>query len=318
LRCNLASFVTGLSFREFSIRVAESSLLQWFLHHGEVDRVKAPSKSALECYHQWVSAATMTAVHQQLLTAAVTPARAAAPQPLHLAEPIDATEVFFDSTCLKANIHFPVDWGLLRDAARTLMKATVLIRRTGLKQRMPQEPLLFLSAMNKLTMAMSANRRRADAKKQRKRIFRQMKTLEKTIARHAQARRDLLAQRWAETELSEKQTQVILRRLDHSLAQLPAVERLRTALPSPLQQIWGDRGRHQSLLFCIRLAGDAAPSLRLRVPPRRGRRGSIQRQTKRPLRTAQPRQRKISDCARHQKRTLPPQSRRVAKTITGR
>jgi len=30
------------------------------------------------------------------------------------------------------------------------------------------------------------------------------------------------------------------------------------------------------------LAGDAAPSPRLRVPPRRGRRGSIRRQTQRP------------------------------------
>ena len=235
LRCNLARLVTGLSFREFAVRAAESHLLQWFLRLGEVDRVRAPGKSALERYHRWVSVATMTAVHQQLLTAAVTPAHADAPQPFHLAEPIDASEVFFDSTCLKANIHFPVDWVLLRDAARTLMKATVLIRRAGLKQRMPQEPLPFLSAMNKLTMAMSANSRRPDAKQRRKRTFRQMKMLEQTIARHARAHRAHLAQRWTETELSEKQTQVIRRRLDHILAQLPA------AIAQAHERIIGER-----------------------------------------------------------------------------
>ena len=42
--------------------------------------------------------------------------------------------------------------GLLRDATRTLMKATHLIRKHGLKHRMPQEPLEFLSEMNTLCM----------------------------------------------------------------------------------------------------------------------------------------------------------------------
>ena len=44
--------------------------------------------------------------------------------------------VWNDSTVVKANIHFPVDWVLLVDAVRTLMKATTLIRREGLKIRM--------------------------------------------------------------------------------------------------------------------------------------------------------------------------------------
>ena len=35
--------------------------------------------------------------------------------------------------CLKADIHFPVDWVLLRDGVRTLMKATLLIRKAGLR-----------------------------------------------------------------------------------------------------------------------------------------------------------------------------------------
>ena len=52
---------------------------------------------------------------------------------LGLKEALDLEEYFLDSTCLKANIHFPTDWVLLRDGVRTLMKATSLIRRAGLK-----------------------------------------------------------------------------------------------------------------------------------------------------------------------------------------
>ena len=222
LRCNVARVLTGLSFRDFAVRAADSSLLQWFLRISEVDYVQAPAKSTLERFSKWVSEETMTQIHLKLVTQSTTPAPAGVAQPLNLIEPVDASEVFFDSTCLKATLHFPVDWVLLRDATRTLMKATVLIRREELKQRMPQEPLRFLSDMNKLAMAMSANARRSDAKKKRKRTLRQMKALEKKIAGHAKAHRDLLAAHWAETELSEKQAQVIIARIDNILTQLPA------------------------------------------------------------------------------------------------
>lgn len=222
LRCNVARLLTGLSFRDFAVRAAESSLVQWFLRISELDMVVVPAKSTLERFSKWVKEETMTQIHLKLLTQAATPATAGAPQPFGLTEVVDTSEVFFDSTCLKANIHYPVDWVLLRDATRTLMKATVLIRREGLKQRMPQEPLQFLSDMNKLAMAMCASGRRPDAKKQRKRVLRQMKALQRKITRHAQAHRDLLAARRGETGLSEKQAQVILDRIDNVLTQLPA------------------------------------------------------------------------------------------------
>jgi hypothetical protein len=235
LRCNVARVLTGQSFRDFAVRAAESSVLQWFLRIAKVDMVKVPAKSTLERFSKWVSTEAMTQIHLKLITQAVTPAQSGTAQPLDLAEPVDATEVFLDSTCLKANIHFPVDWVLLRDATRTLMKATVLIRCEGLKQRMPQEPLRFLSDMNKLAMAMSVGGRRPDAKKQRKRTLRLMKALERKVMRHAQAHRDLLAQHWAETELSEKEAQAILRRIDHVLTQLPA------AIAQAHERIIGER-----------------------------------------------------------------------------
>jgi hypothetical protein len=235
LRCNVARVLTGLSLREFAVRAAESSVLQWFLRISEVDRIRVPAKSTLERFSKWVREETMTQVHLKLLTQAVTPASAGAPQPLALTEAVDATDVFFDSTCLKANLHFPVDWVLLRDGARTLMKATVLIRREGLKQRMPQEPLQFLREMNQLAMAMSANRRRPDAKKQRKRTLRQMKALERKIMRHAQAHHDLLQQHWPETALSEKQANAILQRLASVMTLLPA------AIAQAHERIIGER-----------------------------------------------------------------------------
>lgn len=235
LRCNVARLLTGLDFRGFAVRAAESSLLQWFLRISEVDMIRVPAKSTLERFSKWVREETMTQIHLQLITQAVTPAGAGTPQPLNLIEAVDAAEVFFDATCLKANIHYPVDWVLLRDATRTLMKATVLIRREGLKQRMPQEPLQFLRDMNKLTMAMSASSRRPDAKKQRKRVLRQMKALQRKITRHAQAHRDLLTAHWAETGLSEQQAQVILDRIYNVLAQLP------TAIRQAHERIIGGR-----------------------------------------------------------------------------
>jgi hypothetical protein len=225
LRCNIARRLTGLSFRDFAVRAAESSLLQWFMRTAEVDIVMAPAKSTLERFDKWVSEVTMTQIHLKLVSQAVRPAGEAAPQPLGLLDPVDASDLFLDATCLKATLHFPVDWVLLRDATRTLMKATVLIRREGLKQRMPQEPLSFLSDMNKLGMAMSACRGKPDSKKKKKRVLRQMKALQKKIERHARSHRDLLVQRRDETGLTEKQAQRIIERIDGILTQLPAAIR---------------------------------------------------------------------------------------------
>ena len=75
-----------------------------------------------------------------------------------LNEPLNLDTLFADCTCVEANIHFPVDWVLLRDAVRTLVQAIQLIRREGLKKRMPK-PSDFLRRINTLAMEMSAVRR---------------------------------------------------------------------------------------------------------------------------------------------------------------
>jgi hypothetical protein len=72
--------------------------------------------------------------------------------------PISCKNTFTDSTCIKANIYFPVDWVLLRDAARSLILAIKTIRNHGLKNRII-EPQLFLKQMNKLSISMTHTRK---------------------------------------------------------------------------------------------------------------------------------------------------------------
>ena len=51
---------------------------------------------------------------------------------------LDMAVAWVDTTCLKACIHFPTDWVLLRDGVRTLVKSVIVIRRHGLKRRIPE------------------------------------------------------------------------------------------------------------------------------------------------------------------------------------
>ena len=54
----------------------------------------------------------------------------------------------------KANIHFPVDWVLLRDGVKSLMQSVELIRSHGLKSRMC-EPQVSITKINRLSMEMT-------------------------------------------------------------------------------------------------------------------------------------------------------------------
>ncbi len=168
LRCNIARHLTGESYRLFSIRMADSSLFQWFTSISAFGCRKAISKSSLERYEKYFDEVMLAEKIRESM-ASLTDADKAITSGLH--QPIDCKNTFTDSTCIKANIHFPTDWVLLRDAARSLLAAIKTIRAKGLKHRMP-EPLLLLRQMNKLCIKMTHTRRKVDSKKQRKAIFR--------------------------------------------------------------------------------------------------------------------------------------------------
>lgn len=224
LRCNVVQTLMGEDFRGFSCRLAESPLLQWFCKMDRLDEVRIPGKSTLQRYSQWLPEADMRQVIHTLLEAAAEGKDEVGNQKLELAEAINVESYFLDTTCVKLNIHFPVDWVLLRDAARTLMKATILIRKRGLKVRM-EEPEEFLKRMNQLCIRMTHSRRKKDGKRIRKAVLREMKKLSKVIAGHAERHWEVLEQRWQETDLKEGEARQILERIKDVVEKLPGAIR---------------------------------------------------------------------------------------------
>jgi hypothetical protein len=219
LRCTILRTLLQEDYRGFSCQLAGNPLYQWFCLVDALDQVRVPSKSELQRLAHWLPAGSMRAVIDGLLRGAVEK-----PRQLGLPEALDLEEYFLDSTCLKANIHFPTDWVLLRDGVRTLMKATRLIRQAGLRGRM-QAPEEFLRRMNRLSIAMTQQARRAGRKKGRKRVLRQMKQLVGVVRSHARRHRELLDQHWARTEWTRAQAEQILRRIDGVLALLPRAQK---------------------------------------------------------------------------------------------
>ena len=219
LRCNFLRTLLQEDYRGFSCQLAGNPLYQWFCRIDALDQVRVPSKSELQRFAHWLPASEMRPLLDSLLRAA-----AEKPDSLNLEKALDLETCFMDSTALKANIHFPTDWVLLRDAVRTLMKATLLIRGQGLLRRM-EEPEAFLSRMNRLSIEMSQQARRAGSKKGRKRVLRQMKKLVGVVEAHARRHRDCLDKDWEKTKWTRPQAEAVIRRIDSVLELLPAARR---------------------------------------------------------------------------------------------
>jgi len=216
LRCNIARHLLQEGFRPLAARLADSPLLQDFCGLNEIDRVVVPAKSTLQRYAHWSDRQILERIIQELVGQAHQQ-----PKVLRLEAAVDLETCFLDTTCLKAKIHYPVDWVLFRDATRTLIKAIELIRRQGLRHRM-EEPGSFLTRMNRLCIEMTHAPKRSDSKRHRKKILRKMDRLVRSVRDHAQRYRHLLDSQWEKTEWTLPQAEVVLRRIDHILALLPA------------------------------------------------------------------------------------------------
>lgn len=219
LRCVLLQTLLQEDFRGLSCQLAGHALYQWFCQLDALDKVRVPSKSELQRFAHWLPADQMREIVDGLLKGAIS-----SPRKLRLKQPVDLEEYFMDSTCLKANVHFPTDWVLLRDGVRTLLKATALIRKAGLRRRM-ESPGEFQRAMNRLCIEMTQKARRAVGKKGRKRVLRQMKKLVKTVRAHAERHRQLLDQEWKKTDWTRRQAEQILKRIDGVLDVLPRAQK---------------------------------------------------------------------------------------------
>ena len=217
LRCNIARHLTSESYRAFSLRLADSALFQWFTGISAFGYRKAISKSSLERYEKYFDETQLANKIREWLSSLADNKQATT---IGLTESINLKKIWTDSTCLKANIHFPVDWILLRDAARSLLAAIETIRAQGLKHRMTA-PVSLMKNMNKLCMQMTHTRRKKDSKKQRKAILRTMKKLASCIAGHAKRYKKLLVESWQKTGWSEVQMNQVVQRIDNILEQLP-------------------------------------------------------------------------------------------------
>ena len=219
LRCNLLRTLLQEDHRGFSCALAGNPLYQWFCLIDAVDQVRVPSKSELQRFAHWLEAAQMRPLLDGLLVAGMNRSKE-----LDLEKAVDLEDFFLDTTCLKANVHLPVDWVLLRDGTRTLMKAVQLIREEGLKGRM-QPPEEFLRQSNRLCIEMTHTRRKPDTRKARKRVLRGLKKLVKVVARHARRHRQLLDEQWEKTRWTRRQADQVLRRMDGVLELLPRAQK---------------------------------------------------------------------------------------------
>ena len=231
LRCMIIKHLTGAGFRELSVRLAESTLLQWFCQIGGVDKIQVPSKSQLQRYSVCVSEAYIRSFIQELFDKV-----SGSNNILNLDSPFNAEDIYLDATCLKANIHFPVDWLLLKDGMLSLLKSILVIRKHGLKHRI-QAPEIFINRINNLCIEMTHSRRQKDSKKARKKIFRKLKSMTKIIRSHAERYHKLLDDEWQNrTDLTEGTVKEVLRRIDNVLTKLPeAVKQAHSRIITGLQ-----------------------------------------------------------------------------------
>jgi len=231
LRCNIARHLTGESYRLMSVRLADSTLFQWFTHISDFGSRKAISKSSLERYEKIFPETLVADISRRWLSGLSDENTA---HSVGLVQSVNFKKAFMDSTCVKAAIHFPVDWLLLRDAARSLLSAISTIRAKGLKHRMA-EPSVLIKQMNNLCIQMTHTRRRKDGKKQRKSVLRAMKKLSQCISKHANRYRELLENEWPKTNWTQGQAQQVIGRIDHIVKQLPA------AIKQAHERIIGER-----------------------------------------------------------------------------
>jgi hypothetical protein len=129
--------------------------------------------------------------------------------------------MFLDTTCLKANIHFPVDWVLLCDGVKSLMQSVEVVRSHGLKSRMC-EPQEFITKINRLSMEMTHTRRKKNGNKERKRVLREMKRIVTVVRAHAQRYYTLLDENWQATDWTRPQAEQVLKRIKSIIEALPA------------------------------------------------------------------------------------------------
>lgn len=210
-RINLVQQFENVSYRGLHILLAGNCFLQNFCRLSNLDKIVIPSKSLLQKYATLLD-------EEQLLKNYECGVQNIFAGDSHY-EPGD---LYGDTTCIQANMHYPVDWLFIVDGIRTILKAIKLIRKQDLKKRMDC-PDSFMTKINKLSIEMSGATRTQDAKKKRKAALRKMKDLEKKVRLHGQRHLDLFVDSWDNTEYAEGEAGQIINRLRSTIEIMPAI-----------------------------------------------------------------------------------------------
>lgn len=214
LRCNIVHEQEGLSYRQLNIQLAANSVLQNFCQLKDIGAIKVPSRSQLHKYSTRVGNENLAKILVRFNEILFTEQS--------FIDGLSAGDLYLDSTCIKANMRYPVDWLLIRDGCRTMLKAITLIRKTALKCRM-QDPKYFESKINGLCIKMAAANRKRDEGKARKAVLREMKKLEKVIRNHAQNHLKSFKDHWHQTLYTKGRANTIIHRLLKTIEIMPAV-----------------------------------------------------------------------------------------------
>lgn len=220
LRTQILLHLTNESYRNLAFRLADSELFRWFIGVNTLEGAKTPSKSTIQRMEHLFCNEDIGAFIHHLNKEISDPVNSE--KLLNDTAAIEIKDIYADSTCVKANIHHPIDWLLFRDAVITLNGSIKLIRAQGLLHRMA-EPDSFVKEVNRLTIAMTQASRNRNGKKDRKRIFRTMKRLLKKVERHAHRYYEILNKNWLITNWTEKQAQQVLERMSNVIEQIPAI-----------------------------------------------------------------------------------------------
>ena len=223
-------------FRKMSIEIAHSELYIWFVHIDDFasNEIRVPSKSTINRFEKYIDKEFINILIIKLTKFSTIKNNEKTNNPLKLKNALEIKELFADTTCIETNIHYPVDWKLLLDGVKTLIKSIIYIRKHGIISRI-QNPKIFISEMNKLSIAISQSARVKYGKKNRKKSFRKMKKITRRVMKHAEKYLELLTNEANNHDFSINQVKNISNRMISILDQLPK------AIKNAHERIIGER-----------------------------------------------------------------------------
>lgn len=95
-----------------STRLAECPLYQWFCGLDRLGEIQVPSKSEIHRGEQLATPGVLKEINAQMISAAAQVPEAGEDQVLGLKNEIELKTVWMDSTAVKTNIHYPVDYDI--------------------------------------------------------------------------------------------------------------------------------------------------------------------------------------------------------------